>query len=269
MLGSHSIYLLDGKSKYLKMDWDGKYRKISEILNLDTEKDLKAAEILDELIDEVDIEPLANAISGKNVLVFGAGPSLKNDIWNVKSGGLQKEFTIISADGATKALFEGNILPHIVVTDLDGDMDPIIKANKKGAIVVVHAHADNIELLRQHVPGFKNPVGTTQTEETGKIQNFGGFTDGDRCVFLAENFGAEIIVLAGMDFGREIGAYSGMQKIQNPETKLKKLEIGKILLEELAAESSTVILNITENGENLGNIPRISVKNLKTLVSKI
>ncbi len=251
------------------MDWDAKYRKISEILKLNTEKDVEAAEILDKLIDEVDITRIENAISGKKILVFGAGPSLKRDIANVKSAGLHKGFRIISANGATKALLEEGILPHIVVTDLDGDIDSVIESNKKCAIVVVHAHSDNIESLKQYVPRFKNPIGTTQTKETGKILNFGGFTDGDRAVFLAENFGAEIIVLAGMDFGREIGVYSGTHKIQNQEFKIKKLGIGKALLEEFAKESSAVILNITEKGESLRNIPRISVDNLMVLLGKI
>lgn len=251
------------------MDWDKTYEKIVKILKLDPVKDTAAAEILDRLIEEVDIDPLANAILGKNVIVFGAGPSLKRDIANVKSKALQREFTVISADGATKALLEEGILPEIIVTDLDSDIEAIISANRKGAIVVVHAHGDNIEILKQHVPRLKNPVGTTQSIETEKIHNLGGFTDGDRCVFLAENFGAEIIVLAGMDFGREIGAYSGSRKVQNIEIKLKKLEIGKTLLEELAAESSAIILNITEKGENLQDIPRISVGNLRILISKI
>lgn len=250
------------------MDWEKIYGKIAKILDIDPAKDMKAAEILDELVKEVDIGLLENAISGKNVLVFGAGPSLKNDILKVKSKGLNNVFTIISADGATKALLEEGILPEIIVTDLDGDIASIICANKKGAIIVVHAHTDNIELLRKYVPRFKNPIGTTQTEETGKIQNFGGFTDGDRAVFLAENFGAGIIVLAGMDFGSEIGEYSGINKIKNPEIKLKKLEIGKVLLEEFAIEANAVLLNITENGEGLRNIPRISVEDLKVLSSK-
>lgn len=32
------------------------------------------------------------------------------------------------------------------------------------------------------------------------VYNFGGFTDGDRAVFLAEALGASLIVVAGMDF---------------------------------------------------------------------
>ena len=56
--------------------------------------------------------------------------------------------------------------------------------------------------------------------------NFGGFTDGDRCVFLAEYFNASKIVLIGMDFGQEIGKYS-KHKVMNRKTKIKKLKFGK------------------------------------------
>ena len=37
------------------------------------------------------------------------------------------------------------------------------------------------------------------------VYNFGGFTDGDRSVFWAEEFGAKEIILIGMDFGIHIG----------------------------------------------------------------
>ena len=47
------------------------------------------------------------------------------------------------------------------------------------------------DLWYKFVKEFANVVGTTQTEEFGKMKNFGGFTDGDRCVFLAEFFNAD------------------------------------------------------------------------------
>ena len=56
--------------------------------------------------------------------------------------------------------------------------------------MVVHAHGDNIEKIHL-VKNFKNCIGTTQTKSFGKLHNFGGFTDGDRCVFLANHFKAK------------------------------------------------------------------------------
>ncbi|MBU4342157.1 MAG: MAF flag10 domain containing protein, partial [Candidatus Altiarchaeota archaeon] len=96
-----------------------------------------------------------------------------------------------------------------------------------------------------------------------KVHNFRGFTDGDRAAFLADRFGAELIVLAGMDFGDEIGKFSGSY---DRERKLEKLRIGKGLLEKLARESRAGILNLTSGGEELAGIPRTSVKALRELV---
>ena len=73
--------------------------------------------------------------------------------------------------------------------------------------MVVHAHGDNTEKLHL-VKSFKNCVGTTQAKPFENIHNFGGFTDGDRCVFLADYFKAKKIILFGMDFGTTIGEYS-------------------------------------------------------------
>ena len=85
---------------------------------------------------------------------------------------------------------------------------------------------------------FQNKIGTTQTRKFGKLENFGGFTDGDRCVFLAESFNPEKIILFGMDFGKKIGKYS-KKKVLDRKTKLKKLEYGKKLLEWLAKKSNS------------------------------
>jgi uncharacterized Rossmann fold enzyme len=68
------------------------------------------------------------------------------------------------------------------------------------------------------------------------VHNFGGFTDGDRCVFLAEEFGAKKIVLVGMEFGNIIGKYS-KGKVKNAELKKQKMRAGRQLLEMLAKQS--------------------------------
>jgi uncharacterized Rossmann fold enzyme len=101
---------------------------------------------------------------------------------------------------------------------------------------VVHAHGDNTGMLKKLVPKFKKLVGTTQVMPVENVYNFGGFTDGDRCVFLAEEFGAKKIVLVGMDFGNAIGKYS-KEKVKDPELKKQKMQAGKRLLEMLAKQS--------------------------------
>ena len=114
------------------------------------------------------------------------------------------------------------------MTDLDGNEDAIKKISKTKSIFVIHAHGDNIEKL-QMVKKMKNCIGTTQTNPFNKIQNFGGFTDGDRGVFLASYFDAKKIILFGMDFGTRIGKFSNTKK-SDRKIKLKKLKIAKDLL---------------------------------------
>ena len=103
--------------------------------------------------------------------------------------------------------------------------------------MVVHAHGDNFDKL-ELVSKFKNCIGTTETRSFEKIHNFGGFTDGDRCVFLAKHFEAKKIILFGMDFGNKIGKYS-KTKITSKKTKIKKLRQGKKLLEWIASKNSS------------------------------
>ena len=147
------------------------------------------------------------------------------------------KITKIVADGATRALIENDLRSDIVVTDLDGDINALKKIGRTKAIMIVHAHGDNIEKL-YIVKNFKNCIGTTQTKPLGKIHNFGGFTDGDRCVFLANRFKAKKIILFGMDFGTTIGSFS-KTRIINKTIKIRKLRRGKKLLEWLAQKSES------------------------------
>ena len=180
-------------------------------------------------------------ISGKVVFVIGAGPSLSKSLSYIKRC---KNVTKIVADGAVQALLEKNIMPDILVTDLDGDLKSIKKIGKTKIPIIVHAHGDNFDRLEM-VKNFSNVNGTTQTNRFGKIENFGGFTDGDRCVFLGEFFGAKKIVLIGMDFGQEIGKYS-KQKVTNRKIKLKKLKFGKKILEWFASKSKAELYSTSK-----------------------
>jgi 2-amino-4-hydroxy-6-hydroxymethyldihydropteridine diphosphokinase len=248
------------------MDILQKYREISEELGLDMDKDKEAAQLLNSLLPKKekgeDETRLERAIKGRYVFVYGAGPTLKQDIKAIKAAYLhqEKKYVAIAADGAGKALMEEGIVPEIHVTDLDGYPDNILAANNKGAITVVHAHGDNIKQLKEIVPKLKNAIGTTQLAPFGKLHNFGGFTDGDRGVFLAEHFNAGLIILAGMNFEGEIGEYSGTYQ---REKKFKKLAIAKRLIEELAGESDIQMLDISSGDQYLPNIAKASAQDLK------
>ncbi|MDI6725190.1 MAG: DUF115 domain-containing protein, partial [Methanobacterium sp.] len=124
--------------------WFSWYKEILDEFGFSQNEDEKSAKLLNNLLKNHN-GLNKNEIKIKNkVIVFGAGPSIKRNIKELKKLNLS-DFTLIAADGATTALLEENTIPDIIVTDLDGDMDNIIKANKEGAILVVHAHGNNIE----------------------------------------------------------------------------------------------------------------------------
>ena len=206
--------------------WEKRYFTILKEMNYSEKKDNESALILDSILKKTDsIEKVKEIIQGNTVFVIGSGPSLSIAIPKLKK--LKKSIKI-AADSSLEPLIDNGIIPDIIVTDLDGNEDTIKKISKTKSIFVIHAHGDNIEKL-QMVKKMKNCVGTTQTNPFNKIQNFGGFTDGDRGVFLASYFDAKKIILFGMDFGNQIGKFSNTKK-SDREIKLKKLKIGKNLL---------------------------------------
>lgn len=217
------------------IDWFPYYQDIRQQFGYSTEKDQNAANILSNMLKKksLDLKVLQRKIVRRHVMVIGAGDSL---IQNIKFVKKNRKFVKIVADGATKALIENHIKPDIVVTDLDGDISFLRKAERVGAIIVVHSHGDNIEELKKIVPTLRRVIGTTQVMPVENVYNFGGFTDGDRCVFLADEFGAEEIVLVGMEFGDRIGVHS-KRSVDNIQLKIDKMKAGKRLLEMLAKRS--------------------------------
>jgi len=213
--------------------WKTKFKEIRREFGYKEADDFLSAKKLDSLLKKKFLKKqLQNVITGKTVFIIGAGPSLSKSLAHIKKC---KNITKIVADGAVRALLEKGIRPDILVTDLDGDLESIKKIGRTQIPILVHAHGDNYDKL-EIVKMISNVVGTTQTEEIGKIKNFGGFTDGDRCVFLANFFNAKKIVLVGMDFGKEIGKYS-KHKVIDRKTKIKKLKFGKMILEWFATKS--------------------------------
>jgi 2-amino-4-hydroxy-6-hydroxymethyldihydropteridine diphosphokinase len=233
------------------MQW---YELILEDFSFKKEDDELSAETLNNIIDDYGaLTPQDIDIKDK-VIVFGAGPSLKPNLTDLKHVDLD-EFTLIAADGATTALLEEGIMPDIIVTDLDGRMNDIITANQKGSLVVVHAHGNNREPVEKYTPQLINVLGTTQSRPLANVYNFGGFTDGDRCVFLAMALGARFIVLSGMDFGKTVTHYSRPDQEDGPAdpVKVKKLKWAKKLVGWAASNSDTEFLNIS-SGEQVEGV---------------
>ena len=213
--------------------WKTQFKEIRKEFGYLEKDDLISVKKLDSILkDKNSKNQLQKIIKGKTVFIIGAGPSLTKSLKHIKNS---ENVVKIVADGAVKALIEKNIKPDILVTDLDGDLESIEKIGKTKIPIIVHAHGDNYEKL-EIVKKLKNVVGSTQTRKFGKIENFGGFTDGDRCVFLAEYFDARKIVLIGMDFGQKIGKYS-KHRIVDRKIKIKKLKFGKKIVEWIGTKS--------------------------------
>ncbi len=239
--------------------WRKRYSEILDEFGYDEKNDLKSAKILNSFLKSTyPLKKLREKINEQNVFVIGAGPSLTTSISILKK---YNKITKIAADGAIKELVVNKIIPDILVTDLDGDELSLKTIGKGKTIMIVHAHGDNLEKL-DLVKKFKNCIGTTETKSFGKINNFGGFTDGDRCVFLARHFNAKKIILFGMDFGNKFGKYS-KEKILNKNTKIKKLRRGKKLLEWLASKNS---LELYTTSKPIVGFKKIAFKDLDVIL---
>ena len=227
------------------VDWFPYYQGIRAEFGYSSEKDQEAARMLSDMAKKKAVDPriLERKIKGKNVIVIGAGSGLEDER-ATKYIKKNKGFVTIAADGAVQFLLENKIKPDIVVTDLDGDPASLQKAEKSGATMVVHAHGDNMDLLKKMVPKFKKIIATTQVMPLDNVYNFGGFTDGDRCVFLADEFGAKKIVLLGMELDSP-GKYS-KKRVKNPELKKQKMQAGRRLLEMLAKQSRSELADTSK-----------------------
>lgn len=235
-----------------KDKWMRWYAKIISSLNLNFSADQEATDLLSRILTTMEgamtFDELKNVMSGlRGVVVVGAGPSLEKSDQKIRELKL-KGWGVFSADGATTFLLEHNITPDIVVTDLDGRIRDLLSANERGSIAVIHAHGDNIPAIKEFVKKFKGRImGSTQVEPRPLVYNFGGFTDGDRCVFLAYALGYRRIALAGMDFGNVVGRYSKPWLSSNTPAnavKRKKMDIARDLIEWLAKSEGLEILTV-------------------------
>jgi len=239
--------------------WKTRYREIRDIFGYNESDDIESAKKLDSIMGEkFPLSNLKKSIFEKTIFVIGAGPSLDNALSVIKK---YENVTKIVADGAVEALIKHKVKPDILVTDLDGDIKSILKIGKTNTPIIIHAHGDNKQQL-DIVKKFKNKIGTTQSPKFGRLENFGGFTDGDRCVFLAENFKPKKIILIGMDFGNRIGKYS-KHKVKDRNLKLKKLASGKKLLEWFSTKSNSELYTTSKS---IKGFKKINLTDLEYIV---
>jgi uncharacterized Rossmann fold enzyme len=210
-------------------------------LGLDSAADRRATELLTSMLQPIDPNPLLtklkDTISGKQVIVCGAGPSLKRQI---ESFSETDESVFVVADGATSVMLELGLHSNVVVTDLDGNVDHLIEAKNNDSLLVVHAHGDNMNQVKSIVPRLGTVLGSTQVEPTDRAFLWGGFTDGDRACHIVCDYSPKRIILAGMDFGNKVGKWSkpGHESHYLAGARKKiKLEIAEELISNLLKQT--------------------------------
>jgi hypothetical protein len=234
--------------------WEKYYTEILEDFGFSRENDEESAKLLDEILSTegcLTLEDLKGFVDfSDKFIIFGAGPSLKEHVLFLKENYDLKDYVLVAADGATTALIEQKIAPDIVATDLDGNLDDIMLANVRGANVAIHAHGDNIDKIAGLTPFFTSVLGTTQAQPVGNLYNFGGFTDGDRAIFLAVALNAREITLAGMDFGDIVTRYSRpnieSDTAEADEFKKKKLIYAERLTQWIIDNEDVEIINLCD-----------------------
>jgi uncharacterized Rossmann fold enzyme len=245
-------------------EWKLWYKKIVDDFGFSKKMDEESANFLsnilkkqgsiklEDLLDNIPTKKIAteNNIQTKKFIVFGAGPSLISNIKFTKENLDINEYILIAADGATTALLEEKIVPDIVVTDLDGKLEDLLLANGLKSFFVIHAHGNNVNEIIKHTPKFRHVLGTTQSKPVANLYNFGGFTDGDRAVFLATALGAKKILLAGMDFGKFVTSYSrpdmDVEIDIADEIKQKKLKYAEQLIDWVRNNENVDIVDIVK-----------------------
>ncbi len=146
--------------------------------------------------------------------VFGDAPCLESDVMSEGTAG-----TLIASGSSVRRLLAMGIRPDVVVTDLDGPIEDQMQCSAEGALTFIHAHGDNQDLVRRYAGLFRGPVIlTTQSTPDTVVANYGGFTDGDRAVCIAQEFGATSVLLLGFDF-----AHPNPKEGSDPSVKLRKL----------------------------------------------
>ncbi len=148
------------------------------------------------------LDRIAARLKGRDAIVVGLAPRAgPPPIWKLPSQAPSP--ALLAADGATTNCLDAGLVPAVITTDLDGPVASEVAANRRGSLVVIHAHGDNLGILRQWVHQFPGELaGSWAGPPRDGLLNVGGFTDGDRAAYLADHVGATRILLWGFEFER-------------------------------------------------------------------
>jgi 2-amino-4-hydroxy-6-hydroxymethyldihydropteridine diphosphokinase len=227
--------------------WAPRYEAIRTDFGFPFDREAAAARALESLLrpgDRADpIARVARRLAGRDAIVVGEAPGGgAPPIWRL--GSSERKPAVVAADGATVRCLDAGLVPDVIVTDLDGPVPAEVTASGRGSLVVVHAHGDNLPALERWVPEFPGEVvGSWAGEPRDGLIDPGGFTDGDRAAYLAEEVRASRILLWAFDFEAVSEGDTALG-----ERKLRKLRWARQLLAELAGSTSVPILTWERTG---------------------
>ena len=180
-------------------------------------RDELAARLPDSVLGLADLPDM----SGQSVAIAGAARRLRHEL----STAAEAE-VVVAASSAARVLDEAGIAIDLVVTDLDGTPETAVALAEAGTPVAIHAHGDNRALLGRWVPAFppESIFPTTQTRPIPRVENPGGFTDGDRAAFIAAACGGRRFRFPGWEFDDPAIPLAKRQKLDWAERLLYWLE---------------------------------------------
>ena len=247
------------------------YTWIVEALGIDPVRDELATSVAESMGPYTPLSLVLEEFRPVSIVVC-PGPTLRETLTTLgpELRALRSRVTIVAVDGASRPLLEKGIVPHVVVTDLDGGDEPLLQCCAEGSIMVVHIHGDNIEAFLRLVPSFRRlgcrVVVTRQTLSRGLTHYtsfIGGFTDGDRAVHLSLLAGSTP-VLVSMDLGYVVGASSKGWSHDSKALwrKLVKMEIARELISRLSRTHAIYSLTPTP----IPGVVQLSLEDLRRLV---
>ncbi|MFB6082310.1 MAG: 6-hydroxymethylpterin diphosphokinase MptE-like protein [Halanaeroarchaeum sp.] len=200
-------------------EWAPIYERIIDDFGYDRVADERARDVLAELVDEFSLSRFD--IEDRTVAIAGGADTLADDLAAIRAAD-----HVFAASTAVDVLREAGERVDLMVTDLDKNPETAIELTRAGTPVAVHAHGDNVPLIREVVPAMAraNVLATTQAAPVGPVVNVGGFTDGDRAAFLADHLGAATLTFPGWDFDDPTVDGAKAQKLAWAERLLALLE---------------------------------------------
>ncbi len=236
-------------------DWAPEYERIQREFSFPFERERASADRLLALLPpaarERPEQRLRARLRGRDTIVVGLGPSAgAPPVWVLPR--TPEPPALVAADGATERCLRAGLVPDLVVTDLDGPVPSEVTANARGSLVLVHAHGDNREALERWVPQFPGELaGSWAGPPEPGLVDFGGFTDGDRAVYLAEHLQAPRILLYGFDF-EHVEAAEPAER----ERKLRKLAVARRAIDRLAREGRSALETWAPDGTRSPYVPQ-------------